>query len=169
MTEEIKVPTTETVEPTEEQVEVKTEKTEKLYTRAEVEAIKKAEREILIKEQEKKRSEAEKLAQMNAEEKARYQLEAVERERNEALAKLNAYELEKEAFKIAEEKGVPHALLKAIDFTTVKAEQLTDIIDNLEVVYKQSVELGISEKLKEKAPKTVVGSLPPTRKSRESI
>ena len=73
------VTTTETVENnvnTEVKEEVKSEtKTEKTYTRAEVEQIKKAEREILLKEMEAKRTEAEKLAKMDADEKHKYELE----------------------------------------------------------------------------------------------
>lgn len=170
------VTTTETVEETKANVEVKEEKkTEKLYTRAEVEQIKKAEREIILKEQEAKRTEAEKLAKMDAEEKHKYELEK-ERERannaeeraNNAESKLNAYELKEEAIKIANEKGVPITFLKAINFSTTKAEDLKEIIEGFEAIYKQSVQDGINEKMKEKTPKTVVDTTTKSNVSRAS-
>lgn len=165
------VSTTETVEKdvkTEEIVKEEPKK-EKLYTRAEVENIKKAEREILIKELEKEKTEAEKLAKMDAEEKLKYERDKIIEERDNALSRLNAYELEKEAFKIANEKGVPTTFLKAINFSTTKAEDLKEIIEGFEVIYKQSVQDGINNKMKEKTPKTVLsGSVESERKPRAS-
>ena len=93
------VSTTEIVEEVKTDAVVKEEpqkeepKKEKLYTRAEVENIKKAERDIILKEQEIKRTEAEKLAKMDAEEKANYKLEQANKKAQEIEAKLNAYEL----------------------------------------------------------------------------
>ncbi len=121
------------------------------------------------KDAEVKKTEAEKLAKMDAEEKLKYEQEKIAKERDEALAKLNAYELEKEAVKIANEKGVPTTFLKAINFSTTKAEDLKEIIEGFEVIYKQSVQDGINEKMKEKTPKTVLGgSVDSERKPRAS-
>lgn len=121
-------------------------------------------------ELEKKKTEAEKLAKMDAEEKAKYEFEKVNAEKEEYKRKLDAYALEKEAFKIAGERGVPTQLLKAINFETVKAENLKEIIEDFEIIYKKSVEDGINEKTKERTPKTILkGTVTPERKSRESI
>jgi len=152
------VTTTETVEKeADAKVEVKEEKkTEKLYTRAEVEQIKKAERDIILKEQEEKRTEAEKLAKMDAEEKHKYQLEQANKEREDALAKLNAYELKEQAIKIASEKELPISLLNVIDYRKENAESIKTKIDEIEVVYKQAIQAGINDRMKEKTPKTVV-------------
>lgn len=108
------------------------------------------------KEAEVKKTEAEKLAKMGAEEKLKYERDKIIEERDNALSRLNAYELEKEAIKIANEKGVPITFLKAINFSTTKAEDLKEIIEGFEAIYKQSVQDGINEKMKEKTPKTVV-------------
>lgn len=120
------------------------------------------------KEYELKKTEAEKLAKMDAEEKAKYELEKERQEKETYKAKLNAYELEKEAYKIASEKGVPTELLKVINYSTIKAEELKEVIENIEVIYKKSVEQGINDKLKEKSPKTVLGTQKTERKSRAS-
>ena len=154
------VSTTETVENNvnaEVKEEVKAEtKTEKTYTRAEVESIKKAEREILLKEMEAKRTEAEKLAKMDADEKHKYELEKATQEKNDALSKLNAYELKEEAIKIASGKELPISLLSVIDYTKENAESIKTKIDEIEVVYKQAIQSGINDRMKEKTPKTVV-------------
>ena len=120
------------------------------------------------KEAEVKKTEAEKLAKMDAEEKLKYERDKIIEERDNALSRLNAYELEKEAIKIANEKGVPIAFLKAINFSTTKAEDLKEIIEGFEAIYKQSVQDGINEKMKEKTPKTVVDTATKTNVSRAS-
>ena len=165
------VTTTETVEDvnTEVKEEVKAEvKTEKTYTRAEVEQIKKAEREILLKEMEAKRTEAEKLARMDADEKHKYELDKATREREEAISKLNAYELKEEAIKIASTKELPISLLSVIDYTKENAESIKTKIDEIEVVYKQAIQNGINDRMKEKTPKTVVDTTTKTNVSRAS-
>lgn len=167
------VTTTETVENnvnTEVKEEVKAEvKTEKTYTRAEVEQIKKAEREILLKEMEAKRTEAEKLAKMDAEEKHKYELEKERERANNAESKLNAYELKEEAIKIASGKELPISLLSVIDYTKENAESIKTKIDEIEVVYKQAIQSGINDRMKEKTPKTVVENTTITNKPRASF
>lgn len=108
------------------------------------------------KELEEKRTEAEKLAKMNAEEKHKYELEKAMKEKEEAIAKLNAYELKEQAIKIANEKELPISLLNVIDYTKEDAESIKTKIDEIEVVYKQAIQSGINDRMKEKTPKTVV-------------
>jgi len=169
------VSTTEIVEEVKTDAVVKEEpqkeepKKEKLYTRAEVENIKKAEREIILKEQEIKRTEAEKLAKMDADEKHKYELEKATKEKEEALSKLNAYELKEEASKIAREKGVPQSLINIIDYTKENAESIKTKIEEIEVVYKQALQEGINDRMKEKTPKTVVEETTQTNKPRASF
>lgn len=108
------------------------------------------------KEAEEKRTEAEKLAKMDAEEKHKYELEKAIKEKEEAIAKLNAYELKEQAIKIANEKELPISLLNVIDYTKETAESIKTKIDEIEVVYKQAIQSGINDRMKEKTPKTVV-------------
>lgn len=169
------VSTTEIVEEVKTDAVVKEEpqkeepKKEKLYTRAEVENIKKAEREIILKEQEIKRTEAEKLAKMDAEEKANYKLEQANKKAEEIEAKLNAYELKEEASKIAKEKGVPQSLLNIIDYTKENADSIKSKIEEIEVTYKQALQEGINDRMKEKTPKQVVENTTITNKPRASF
>lgn len=164
------VTTTETVEEVKTDAVVKEEpKKEKLYTRAEVEKIKKAEREIILKEQEIKRTEAEKLAKMDADEKHKYELEKERAEKQDAISKLNAYELKEEASKIAREKGVPQSLINIIDYTKENAESIKTKIEEIEVTYKQALQEGINDRMKEKTPKTVVEETTQSNKSRASF
>ncbi len=108
------------------------------------------------KEAEEKRTEAEKLAKMNAEEKHKYELEKLAKERDEAISRLNAYELKEQAIKIANEKELPISLLSVIDYTKENAESIKTKIEEIEVVYKQAIQSGINDRMKEKTPKTVV-------------
>lgn len=108
------------------------------------------------KELEEKRTEAEKLAKMNAEEKHKYELDKLAKERDEAISRLNAYELKEQAIKIANEKELPISLLNVIDYTKEDAESIKTKIDEIEVVYKQAIQSGINDRMKEKTPKTVV-------------
>jgi hypothetical protein len=108
------------------------------------------------KEAEEKRTEAEKLASMNAEEKHKYELEKLAKERDEAISRLNAYELKEQAIKIANEKELPISLLNVIDYTKENAESIKTKIEEIEVVYKQAIQSGINDRMKEKTPKNVI-------------
>ena len=119
-------------------------------------------------EAEEKRTEAEKLAKMDAEEKHKYELDKERKEKEEAISKLNAYELKEEAIKIASEKELPISLLNVIDYRKENAESIKTKIDEIEVVYKQAIQDGINEKMKEKTPKTVVDTATKTNVSRAS-
>lgn len=142
---------------------VKTEnaKTEKTFTRDEFNSAlageKKRIREEIMKEVEAEKSEAEKLAKMKADEKKDYEIAKANKRADEFEAELNAFKLEREALKIAEEKGVNSKLLSLIDFKTVKAEDVENKINNINDVITAEVERLVNDKLKEKTPKTVVG------------
>ena len=140
------VTTTETVEQTAEATtqEVQAPKKEgKTYTRAEVEAIKKAERENLLKEIEAKQSEAEKLAKMDTDQKHQYELEKIQKELRDTVSK------------IAEEKGIGASLLEMFDFTRETAESMNRNIQILSSEIDKRVEQRVNELLKEKSPKQV--------------
>ena len=108
------------------------------------------------KEAEVKKTEAEKLAKMDAEEKHKYELEKAMKEKEEAISRLNAYELKEQAIKIANEKELPISLLNVIDYTKENAESIKTKIEEIEVVYKQAIQSGINDRMKEKTPKTVI-------------
>ncbi len=107
-------------------------------------------------EAELKKSEAEKLARMDESEKHKYEVNKLLKEKEDATNKLNAYELKNVAQEIASQKGVPLSLLKVIDYSKENAESVSGKINELEAVYKQAIQDGINERMKEKTPKTVV-------------
>lgn len=107
-------------------------------------------------EVEVEKTEAEKLAKMDADEKHKYELEKANKEKDEVISKLNAYELKEEAIKIASTKSLPISLLKVIDYQKENAESIKTKIDEIESVYKQALQDGINDRMKEKTPKTVV-------------
>lgn len=115
-----------------------------------------------------KKTEAEKLAKMDADQKHKYELEKATKEKDEALSKLNAYELKEEAIKIASAKELPISLLSVIDYTKENAESIKTKIDEIEVVYKQAIQSGINDRMKEKTPKTVVDTSTKSNVSRAS-
>jgi hypothetical protein len=159
------VSTTENVEKevqTSESVESKTEKkTEKTFTRDELNKILATERNSLKAELkaefEAEKTEAEKLAKMNAQEKLQHELKKEKEDKLLAQKKLNAYELKNEAQKMAlnPEMGLDVGLLDLIDFNTVTAEQLNDNLGKIKSVFDEAVERRINDRLKEKSPKSV--------------
>ena len=149
------VTTTETVEKAETTTQEAPKKEGKTYTRAEVEAIKKAERENLLKEIEAKQTEAEKLAKMDTEQKHQYELEKIQKELADERAKNNAHELRDTVSKIAEEKGIGASLLEMFDFTRETAETMNKNIQILSTEIDKRVEQRVNELLKEKSPKQV--------------
>lgn len=149
------VTTTETVEQAETTTQESPKKEGKTYTRAEVEAIKKAERENLLKEIEAKQTEAEKLAKMDTEQKHQYELEKIQKELADERAKNNAHELRDTVSKIAEEKGIGTSLLEIFDFTKETAESMNKKIQTLSTEIDKRVEQRVNELLKEKSPKQV--------------
>lgn len=108
------------------------------------------------KKLETEKTEAQKIAKMDTEQKLNYQLEQANKKAQEAEARLNAYELEKQAIKIATEKGLPVGYLELIDFSKANADNLITSIDALVDVRSKDLEAYIKDKVKETAPKTVV-------------
>lgn len=149
------VTTTETVEQAETTTQEAHKKEGKTYTRAEVEAIKKAERENLLKEIEAKQTEAEKLAKMDTEQKHQYELKKIQKELDDERAKNNAHELRDTVSKIAEEKGIGASLLEMFDFTKETADSMDKKIKILSTEIDKRVEQRVNEMLKEKSPKQV--------------
>lgn len=121
------------------------------------------------KEIETIKTEAEKLAKMDSEEKAKYEREKISKERDEAISKLNSYQLKEVAQEIASEKGVPLSLLKIIDYSKENAESIKAKIEEIEVTYKQALQEGINDRMKEKTPKQVVENTTITNKPRASF
>ena len=104
---------------------------------------------------EAQKTEAEKLAKMKEEEKHAYELEKANKRAEEAISKLNAYELEKQAIKIAREKGLDVSLLEDIDYTKQTAESISTIIDVKKEIFDKALENAINERYKEKIPQNV--------------
>lgn len=107
------------------------------------------------KEAEKQRTEAERLATMSAEEKHLHELSQANERASQAEARLNAYELKETALKIATERGIPNALLNVIDYTKENADTLNGKLNEIEEAYKQAVQSGINNVMKERTPKSV--------------
>lgn len=103
------------------------------------------------------RSEAEKLAKMNKEQKLEYQAQKAEKEKLDALARLNAYELKEQALKVASEKGLDVSLLNFFDFSTAKADELSEKIDEISNAFNKAVEKAVNERLKEDTPISKIG------------
>lgn len=107
-------------------------------------------------ELEAQKSEAEKLAKMKDDEKHQYELNKANKERDEAIAELNAIKLEKEAIRIAKEKGLDISLLEDIDYSKQTADTISTIIDTKKEVFDKAIEKAINEKYKENSPKVVL-------------
>lgn len=104
---------------------------------------------------EAQKTEAEKLANMKEAEKHAYELAKANKRAEEAINKLNAYELEKQAIKIAREKGLDVSLLEDIDYTKQTAESISTIIDTKKEIFDKALENAINERYKEKTPQNV--------------
>ena len=102
------------------------------------------------------KTEAEKLAKMKDDEKHQYELSKANKERDEAIAELNAIKLEKEAIRIAKEKGLDISLLEDIDYSKQTADTISAIIDTKKEVFDKAIEKAINEKYKENSPKVVL-------------
>ena len=123
-------------------------------------ALKKKEEELKKQwelEQNEKLSEAEKLAGMSEKQKQEYQLKQIEKERDAYSAELNAYKLKDQTKKIAEEKGLPLALIDLLDFRNIKAEEVGTRIDTMLDTFNKAVEKAVNDKLKEATPQSKQG------------
>ena len=74
--------------------------------------------------------------------------------RIEAENKNKANDLEKQAIKIASDKGLDVSLLQYIDFTKIKAEELLTKIEEMSKTFNEAVERKVNSKYQEDTPKT---------------
>lgn len=141
---------TETVDTQENVDTVQEEKHERTFTRAEIGKMLSAERSKWEAEQEAKDNEAKKLAKMNADEKQKYQLDQREQElanREKAIARK---ELTAEARAMLSERDLPVELVNVVDLTS--AETVSESITSIQKAWEESVQKGVSERMKGSAP-----------------
>ena len=141
---------TETVDTQENVDTVQEEKHERTFTRAEIGKMLSAERSKWEAEQEAKENEAKKLAKMNADEKQKYQLDQREQElanREKAIARK---ELTAEAKAMLSERDLPVELVNVVDLTS--AETVSESITSIQKAWEESVQKGVSERMKGSAP-----------------
>ena len=141
---------TETVDTQENVDTVQEEKHERTFTRAEIGKMLSAERSKWDAEQEAKENEAKKLAKMNADEKQKYQLDQREQElanREKAIARK---ELTAEAKAMLSERDLPVELVNVVDLTS--AETVSESITSIQKAWEESVQKGVSERMKGSAP-----------------
>ncbi len=127
---------------------------EKKYSDKDVDSIVSKKFAKWQKEHENKLSEAQKLAEMNAQQKAEYERDKLVQEL-EALKKEQSYhEMSKTASSMLIEAGV-----KTVDDSLLKtlvredAESTSESVTSFINLFKKAVEEGVSEKLKQPAPK----------------
>ncbi|HGJ6827783.1 TPA: DUF4355 domain-containing protein [Streptococcus pneumoniae] len=136
---------TETVDTQGNVDSVQEEKHERTFTRAEIGKMLSAERSKWEAEQE-----AKKLAKMNADEKQKYQLDQREQElayREKAIARK---ELTAEAKAMLSERDLPVELVNVVDLTS--AETVSESITSIQKAWEESVQKGVSERMKGSAP-----------------
>ena len=154
MSEEINatVPTesTETVDTQENVDTVQEEKHERTFTRAEIGKMLSAERSKWEAEQEAKENEAKKLAEMNADEKQKYQLDQREQELADREKAIARKELTAEAKAMLSERDLPVELVNVVDLTS--AETVSESITSIQKAWEESVQKGVSERMKGSAP-----------------
>ena len=141
---------TETVDTQENVDTVQEEKHERTFTRAEIGKMLSAERSKWEAEQEAKENEAKKLAKMNSDEKQKYQLDQREQElanREQAIARK---ELTAEAKAMLSERDLPVELVNVVDLTS--AETVSESITFIQKAWEESVQKGVSERMKGSAP-----------------
>ncbi|HHA7447043.1 TPA: DUF4355 domain-containing protein [Streptococcus pneumoniae] len=141
---------TETVDTQGNVDSVQEEKHERTFTRAEIGKMLSAERSKWEAEQEAKENEAKKLAKMNADEKQKYQLDQREQElanREKAIARK---ELTAEAKAMLSERDLPVELVNVVDLTS--AETVSESITSIQKAWEESVQKGVSERMKGSAP-----------------
>lgn len=141
---------TETVDTQENVDTVQEEKHERTFTRAEIGKMLSAERSKWEAEQEAKENEAKKLDKMNADEKQKYQLDQREQklaDREKAIARK---ELTAEAKAMLSERDLPVELVNVVDLTS--AETVSESITSIQKAWEESVQKGVSERMKGSAP-----------------
>lgn len=129
---------------------VQEEKHERTFTRAEIGKMLSAERSKWEAEQEAKENEAKKLAKMNADEKQKYQLDQREQELADREKAIARKELTAEAKAMLSERDLPVELVNVVDLTS--AETVSESITSIQKAWEESVQKGVSERMKGSAP-----------------
>lgn len=141
---------TETVDTQKNVDTVQEEKHERTFTRAEIGKMLSAERSKWEAEQEAKENEAKKLAKMNADEKQKYQLDQREQELANREKVIARKELTAEAKAMLSERDLPVELVNVVDLTS--AETVSESITSIQKAWEESVQKGVSERMKGSAP-----------------
>ncbi|HFR5252613.1 TPA: DUF4355 domain-containing protein [Streptococcus pneumoniae] len=123
---------------------------EKKYTDADVDAIIDKKFAKWKSEQEAKENEAKKLAKMNADEKQKYQLDQREQELTDREKAIARKELTAEAKAMLSERDLPVELVNVVDLTN--AETVSESITSIQKAWEESVQKGVSERMKGSAP-----------------
>ncbi|WP_061814714.1 DUF4355 domain-containing protein, partial [Streptococcus pneumoniae] len=123
---------------------------ERTFTRAEIGKMLSAERSKWEAEQEAKENEAKKLAKMNADEKQKYQLDQREQELADREKAIARKELTAEAKAMLSERDLPVELVNVVDLTN--AETVSESITSIQKAWEESVQKGVSERMKGSAP-----------------
>ena len=142
--------TTETVDTQGNVDTVQEEKHERTFTRAAIGKMLSAERSKWEAEQEAKENEAKKLAKMNADEKQKYQLDQREQELADREKAIARKELTAEAKAMLSERDLPVELVNVVDLTS--AETVSESITSIQKAWEESVQKGVSERMKGSAP-----------------
>ena len=141
---------TETVDTQGNVDTVQEEKHERTFTRAEIGKMLSAERSKWEAEQEAKENEAKRLAKMNADEKQKYQLDQREQELADREKAIARKELTAEAKAMLSERDLPVELVNVVDLTS--AETVSESITSIQKAWEESVQKGVSERMKGSAP-----------------
>ena len=141
---------TETVDTQGNVDTVQEEKHKRTFTRAEIGKMISAERSKWEAEQEAKENEAKKLAKMNADEKQKYQLDQREQELADREKAIARKELTAEAKAMLSERDLPVELVNVVDLTS--AETVSESITSIQKAWEESVQKGVSERMKGSAP-----------------
>lgn len=146
---------------------------ERRYTQAEVDAaianrVSRVNRDVEKRIEEAKKAaryEAEKLAKMNAEQRAehdRQEAENAAKEREAAIAKREAEitrrELRAEAIDTLHKRGLPTGLEAVLSYSD--AESCAASIDAVEKVFREAVQQGVNDRLKQSGVSVRAGSTP---------
>lgn len=146
----VSIESTETVDTQGNVDSVQEEKHERTFTRAEIGNMLSAERSKWEAEQEAKENEAKKLAKMNADEKQKYQLDQREQELADREKAIARKELTAEAKAMLSERDLPVELVNVVDLTN--AETVSESITSIQKAWEESVQKGVSERMKGSAP-----------------
>ncbi|CAG5721713.1 phage capsid and scaffold [Streptococcus pneumoniae] len=146
----VSIESTETVDTQGNVDSVQEEKHDRTFTRAEIGKMLSAERSKWEAEQEAKENEAKKLAKMNADEKQKYQLDQREQELADREKAIARKELTAEAKAMLSERDLPVELVNVVDLTN--AETVSESITSIQKAWEESVQKGVSERMKGSAP-----------------